>query len=367
MELGYYFLSILVSALVTYICAPFIRKIGLVKQITCFVSTRSSHAGRVTPLGGVAIFLGISMTLFCFAPSDGLHSLFYVLGGMIIIFFIGLTDDLVSLRPMYKVIGQIAAAFLLVVFSKAEFLGLHGLVGVDLFPPIVSGLFTLFVFVLFINAFNLIDGVDGLASTQAIICSVWYGIIFYATGNASMLLLSCAIIGALLSFLVFNFSKKRKMFMGDTGSMLIGLLLVFQGVIISNVGYLENNILQTDNTLVLACAPLLLPLIDTTRVFIIRLYMGKSPFYPDKNHIHHQFSLLGFAHWKISAILGVVSIFAITIAMVSRDLNINESFVLSVFMTIALIISVILFAKINIPSNGSTFLGKGRNAYFKNL
>lgn len=364
MEPIYYFISILLSATITYISAPFIRKIGLAKQITCLVNTRSSHAGTVTPLGGVAIFLGLTLSLICLAPSDGLQSLFYLLGSMIIIFFTGLTDDLVSLRPKYKVFGQVAASAILIIFSRVELIGLHGLLGINLLPPSVSIMFTIFIFVLFINAFNLIDGIDGLASTQAILCSLWYGIIFYNTSNKPMLLLSCAIFGSLLSFLIFNFSKKRKMFMGDTGSMLIGLLLIYQGVSISNLGYFNHNLLDSNNSLIFACAPLLLPLIDTSRVFAIRLYRGNSPFSPDRNHIHHLFSLLGIAHWKISGILGLVTIYAIAFAMLSRSFSVTESFVLILCSTICLLISVVLLAKIKIQGVKKKNIEREPSSYY---
>ena len=184
--------------------------------------------------------------------------------------------------------------------------------------------FTLFVYILIINAYNLIDGVDGLAGSYAIAVTVFFGLFYYVNGNNSMFFLSICIVGSLISFLVFNLSKKEKIFMGDTGSMVIGFLLAYQAINFMSVEFNPNFMIQNTKSPIFVLALFSFPLIDTTRVFILRILKNKSPFSADKNHMHHVFLEYGLKHWKI-AVLGSFYTMSIALAIfVFNDLTINK-------------------------------------------
>jgi UDP-N-acetylmuramyl pentapeptide phosphotransferase/UDP-N-acetylglucosamine-1-phosphate transferase len=231
-----------------------------------------------------------------------------ILGSITLLFFLGLKDDILVLSPRKKFSGQLLAALLLIIFTDTRISGLSGILGVTLMPYWLSVVFTLFVYLLIINAFNLIDGVDGLAGSMALMASVAFGYVFYKSNDLSMVVLAAASVGAILPFLYFNFSKKRKMFMGDTGSMILGFIIaVFAVRFIDNSEELVTN-KYNGTSPVLVLSFLFFPLLDTLRIFFIRLVIHKkSPFSPDKNHLHHRFLRLGFTHFKTTLIILIIN------------------------------------------------------------
>lgn len=285
---------------------------------------RSSHNKKTPTLGGVAIFISVSITImlasYFMQEEIALSYLFPVLTALLILFFLGIQDDLLSISPIKKLVGQIMAAIVVASLTNYRINDLEGVLGIYELPYMISFLFTVFTYVLIINSFNLIDGVDGLAGSFAIIVSILFGIYFILNNSYFMAMISCSLIGALSSFLKFNLSKKNKIFMGDTGSMIVGFLLAFQAITFIQINQTSVSF-NIENAVVITLAILSFPLIDTFRVFTIRILNKKSPFSADKNHIHHKLLELGFSHKQIALTIASYTVYITCFIYNLRFLN----------------------------------------------
>jgi UDP-GlcNAc:undecaprenyl-phosphate GlcNAc-1-phosphate transferase len=231
-----------------------------------------------------------------------------------ILFIIGLKDDLVLVSSSTKMIAQIVAALFLIFDNAFHLTDLHGLFYLERIHFFASSFFTLFMVVSIINSLNLIDGIDGLAGFISIIIFCSFGIISFIIGDQVLFFISLVSLGAVIAFLRFNFSERYKIFMGDTGSLILGFiiaLIVLRFFAIEESSLLKLN-LPLQNWPFLILAILSVPFIDTSRVFLMRIYNGKSPFEADRNHIHHV--ILDFyklSHFKVSLILAILNIIII--------------------------------------------------------
>ena len=318
------------SIILSYLCYPAIIKVSKAKKLMAKPNHRSVHLIKTPNLGGIGIFIAINLIITFLGNYFEDSTLLSLLGAITILFFTGLMDDLVGLKPKHKVLCQVIASVSIILITDLRINNLYGLMGIHEIPYIVSVLATVFFFVLLINAYNLIDGVDGLAGSYAIAVTVFFGIFYFANGNKSMFFLSISIVGSLISFLVFNFSKKEKIFMGDTGSMVIGFLLAYQAINFMSVDFNPNFMIQSTKAPVFILALFSFPLIDTARVFLLRVIKKGSPFTADKNHIHHVLLDQGLKHWKISLIVSFYTMLVVLGVFVFNDLGINmQTIVLS--------------------------------------
>lgn len=302
---------------------------------------RSMHSTKTPTLGGVGMFVAFSITLMLFGILVGLEQpdliklISLVLATMILL-FLGVKDDLIELAAKKKFLGQFVAAGLVVFLTDIRISSFEGLLGIGELPYLVSVVFTMFVFVLVINAFNLIDGIDGLAGAIGTMASTAFGFFFLLNKEYLMLLVSFSIIGASIGFLRYNLSHKNKLFMGDSGSMFLGYLLAYQGIRFLEINLSASSSFTIENGPVMLLAILSFPLLDTLRVFVIRAKEKRSPFSADRNHIHHRLLVLGFSHKQATIMLSIVSVLAIELAYLLKDIEINLQLV-----TISLIIPVI--------------------------
>ncbi|MBU2927573.1 MraY family glycosyltransferase [Winogradskyella psychrotolerans] len=318
----------LVSALVALIVSatsyPAILNVAKAKNLIATSDSRSSHSGSVPNLGGIGIYLGIVVTITIVGALLDTKSLLLVLGSITILFFLGLKDDILVLSPLKKFTGQLLAALLLIVFTDTRILGLSGILGITILPYTLSVLFTLFVYVLVINAFNLIDGVDGLAGSLALMACLAFGYVFFRYKDISMVVLAAALVGALIPFLRLNFSKRKKMFMGDTGSMIIGFIIGVFAVRFIGSSEMSATSNYHNSSPILVLSFLFFPLLDTLRIFFIRLVIHKkSPFSADKNHLHHRFLFLGFSHKQTTAMIVFVNALLIVSTYLFRNCEIH--------------------------------------------
>ncbi|MGB5499580.1 MAG: MraY family glycosyltransferase, partial [Maribacter sp.] len=296
---------------------------------------RKIHATKIPTLGGVGLFAAFALSLILFGLSVGLErpdllKLLSLLAATMILLFLGMKDDLIAMSPKKKFIGQLIASAIIIFMTDVRVLGFNGLLGIGELPYAVSVLFTLFVFILVINSFNMIDGIDGLAGAIATISSVAFGIFFLLNENYLLVLVSCILIGALLGFLRYNLSESRKLFMGDSGSLFLGFLLAYQGISFLVLNESETASFTITNAPILLLAILSFPLLDTLRVFAIRAKEKRSPFSPDRNHMHHRLLDLGLTHKQATLTLAVCNVLIIGLALVVRDLNINAQLVICV-------------------------------------
>lgn len=327
------------SFMLTFMAIPKIIRVAYRKQLMDIPGNRSSHTRKVPRLGGVAIYFAVAITSGIFSP-EMIYKIHYFSAALVLLFFIGLMDDLLIVAPRKKLVAQIISALMIVVGSDVRIESFFGLFGIFELPYLLSVLFTMFVIVLLINSYNLIDGIDGLAGSVGILISLCFVFIFFRLFDYSTGLLAISLLGALLAFLYWNFSSTYKIFMGDTGSMVVGYLIAFMAIKFINLSSMPWVMIKSGP--VVAMAILIIPLIDTLSVIIIRLMQKKSPFAADRNHIHHRVMRLGFNHMQTTMIICTANLILILFAYSIRHMDITLMFFLLV--TAALLLSYLPMA-----------------------
>lgn len=340
----------IISFILVMISIPSIIRVAHAKHLFEPFNARKVHTKTVPPMGGVAIFIGFTISSIIATDGISFDALKYIIASVIIMFFIGLKDDLMDISARKKLMVQIFASVILITLGNVRFTDLHGILGTNEIGFGVSLILTIFAMVVIINAFNLIDGIDGLASGLAILSAGAFGSWFYISGHIQFAILSFALVGSLIGFFIYNvFGHRNKLFMGDTGSLIVGL--VVSALVVK---FNEFNIDKTA-PYVISAAPavsfaiIIVPLIDTLRVMTIRISHKKSPFSADKNHIHHRLLKLVTSHFKVTLIIITANALIIVFAMLLNylTLNINLQFIL-VFMlgvVISFIPSILLKIK----------------------
>lgn len=339
------------SFLIVYVSIPTIIRISRRKNLLDEPDTRSSHKRKIPNLGGVAIFfaLGVCAPIFTYELFDRYKFLF---ASLVILFFVGIMDDIMVLRAYKKLSAQILVSTLIVIGSDVRITSLFGILGIYELNYYVSVLFSIFTFIILINAFNLIDGIDGLAGSYVITSSIFFGLSFFHLGpyNYPLVVLCTVIIAATLGFLVYNLSEKRsiKIFMGDTGSMILGFLLAFTGILFIDlfIGIHGNIYYQLQSAPAIAIAILILPIIDTLTVIITRIYYKKSIMSADKNHIHHKLLNLGLSHRQSTACIIIYYVLIVIVTYLLRHMNVNYLLIIIMLMGFAGAYLPILLLKI---------------------
>lgn len=300
---------------------------------------RSSHLRKIPNLGGIAIFysIGICASVFAYEIFDLYKFLF---ASLIILLYIGVMDDIMVMRAYKKLIAQILVSVLIVMGSDVRIRSFFGIFGIYELNYYFSVIFTVVTFIILINALNLIDGIDGLAGGYSLLCSALFGISYFRLGsyNYPLVILSVCIIGSVLAFLYYNLSNYRntKIFMGDTGSMLLGFLLAFTAVCFIDI-FIDKKIpgmpryyLQAAPAI--AVAILILPIVDTLNVIIVRLITGKSVLSADKNHIHHKLLRMNLTHRRSSFYIICYYLMIVAVAYYLRHIEVNLLLVVVLFL-----------------------------------
>tara|TARA_B100001142_G_scaffold170032_1_gene169610 strand:- start:60285 stop:61325 length:1041 start_codon:yes stop_codon:yes gene_type:complete len=326
------FFALLGSFLITYIAIPKVIFFAQRFRLADRAGSRSSHKGSVPVLGGVAIFSGLISSLLFFAE---LANIQFIIVSLLIVFFVGLIDDLLSLSPYKKLLGQIISILVVIYFGDIQIDNMHGVLGVYDLPDIFATFFTVFVVIVITNGFNLIDGVDGLACGIGIISAFCFGIVAFLMNQLDMVIIAFSLIGALMAFLKYNFHPAR-IFMGDTGSLVVGMVLSVLAINVIKSGLVTELASMPNKGPLLAIVFLAIPLFDSLRVFIVRSSNGKDPLRPGRDHIHHALLDLGMGHVKTALILYILSFSLILLSYFLLYLNINYS------ITILALISYIL-------------------------
>ncbi|WCL80176.1 MraY family glycosyltransferase [Saprospira sp. CCB-QB6] len=341
--------SFITAFIITFFAIPSIIKIAIEKNLCDEPGERRSHNRSIPTLGGLGVFAGLIFSITFWIPFDSAaypahRYVQYVLCAYIIIFLIGAKDDIIPLSPIKKFLGQIVAACILVFKAGIYLSSLYGIFGINDIPYALAAPLSVFSMLVIINALNLIDGINGLAATIGIICCGVLGLWFYQFGRLDLAILAFAMLGALAAFLYYNASP-AKIFMGDTGSLLLGLTLS-----VLAISFIESNKLPHEHCYIesvpaVAIAILIIPLFDTLRVFSLRAMRGKSPFQPDRTHIHHILIDLGCSHMQATAILALINLLFIGIAFQLQFLGSLE--LLLVLLLIAVLLTSFSFYLIN--------------------
>jgi UDP-GlcNAc:undecaprenyl-phosphate/decaprenyl-phosphate GlcNAc-1-phosphate transferase len=315
-------LVFLTSFIVVLYSTPSLIKVAILKRLIDVPKEgRKIHKRSVPTIGGIIIYAG---TLFAFALWYSIADMKYydkiyqsvnefklIVATSLILFFVGVKDDIIGTAPVKKLFAHIVVALILVLMGDIRITSLHGIFGVYNIPNWGSVFLSIFTYVVVVNSFNLIDGVDGLASGVGFLACCAFGAWFIFANEFPYACLSFSLAGALLGFLMFNFSP-AKIFMGDSGSLVIGMfisVLAFK-LIEYPINQLEGLWVHVSKP-VYVVGILSYPLLDTLRVFLMRALKGQSPFTADRNHIHHMLLDCGFSHAKTVIVIYVFT--AITI------------------------------------------------------
>lgn len=302
-------LGVLISILFTAFFIPQVLIVSFRKKLFDYADERKVHTGIVPRLGGVAFVpaiivsvafvIGINALLL---PESGYTffrdtQLAFGICALLLLYFEGIMDDLVGLRYRNKFVFQIVAA-VLVVASGVWLNDFYGLFGIHSVSPYFGMPFSVLIIVFLINAINLIDGIDGLASGLSIVASFFFGLMFVHVQLWGCALLAFATFGTLCPFFYYNVfgnaDRCRKIFMGDTGSQCIGMILSFLAVSLAmREPLMVHNV---EGAIIVAFSMLIVPAFDVVRVVIHRVRLHRNPFEADRCHIHHKLLDLGLSH-----------------------------------------------------------------------
>jgi len=275
-----------------------------------FPNQRSSHVHLTPTFGGVSFFIILVLFLLLIQDLDNRSLSLNIIAGLTVLLFTGLKDDLVVISTQSKLFGQLLASAVFLFNTELYLINFHGLFGIYEIGTISGIIITFLIMLAIINTFNLIDGIDGLAASIGISSLSIFTVIFYILDDYYSSLICISLIGSLMAFLRFNLSSTKKIFMGDTGSLIIGFLVA---VMTMNFLTLEANSLNTltfipQNSFFIVGAILIFPIFDTARVLIVRSIKKKNLLLSDKNHTHHALLNLGNSHIKSSLLISVISL-----------------------------------------------------------
>jgi UDP-N-acetylmuramyl pentapeptide phosphotransferase/UDP-N-acetylglucosamine-1-phosphate transferase len=311
-------LVILTSFLVTLMLVPIVIRVFKSINLLDVPDRRKVHLVSTPSLGGIAIFSGVCLALLFSFPFLELAPHKYFIAASMMIFLLGIRDDLSSLLAKHKLLIQLFSGVLIIYFAEIKIEGLGGLLGLEQLPWHFDELFTLFVLVVMTNSYNLIDGIDGLAGSLGLILSLFFAWVFLSLGYSVDAGIAIAIAGGLLAFLLYNWFPS-KIFMGDTGSMTIGFMLTV--LLIKFVSLPNLTQLQIDYPASIAIALFVIPIYDTLRVFTIRLLRGEHPLAPDNNHVHHVLLKLRFNHAQATLTLASYTVITLFEAILLNQLG----------------------------------------------
>ena len=297
-------ISIVTSFIITYLIIPQIVHVASEKRLFDEPNYRKLNKKVIPTMGGIAIFLGFTVSSILAMEKQTVSEIPFIYAASLIMLFMGLKDDMIAIPARKKFLIQIGTAVLLVTLGNFRIDYLYGLFDIRELPSWAGISLSFLIFLFLINAFNLIDGIDGLAGGLACIISGSLGIWFVMAGHADYAILSCALCGSLIAFLRFNLAEgKNKIFMGDTGSLLLGVIIAALIIKYINFNLFAPEKLYFRQAPLFALALLIVPATDTIRVFMIRIIKMRSPFTPDMNHVHHILVKSGLSHPEASCFL----------------------------------------------------------------
>lgn len=324
----------LVTLILTLLLTPLSIRLALAVDAIDIPDERKLHDGNIPTLGGLAFAIAFGISCLIFLPLDSIIS--GLLIGLVIITITGLADDIWHIRPVLKFSGEFAASLVFILYGRTELTSFGDLIGIG---PLETGIFavpiTAFCMVGVMNALNLLDGLDGLAGGMSAIACLFLGYFSLQSGQWLNLALSVALLGCLLGFLYFNIYP-AKVFMGDTGSLLLGYILSSICVLSQK---LDGDIPIAPISMALILA---LPIADTIWVMTNRVYRGKNPFLADHTHLHHDLLTLNLpTSITVLVLYGCMFIFGF-LAILMQSMNewlqfaIGTGFIISLYVVVAM-------------------------------
>jgi UDP-N-acetylmuramyl pentapeptide phosphotransferase/UDP-N-acetylglucosamine-1-phosphate transferase len=333
------FFAVINSFLLVYFIIPKIRWVIVQRQLHDHPDDRSSHSAATPTMAGISFYITLIMTLFFIQNFDTDKIGITLIASSTLVFIVGVKDDLVHTTPRSK-LGMETLAILFLLFScNMQVFTLHGFLGIYEIPIAISYPVVILLILTIVNGFNIIDGIDGLASIIAIVIFSTFALIFYTTANYFHFLICLSFIGMLTAYLIYNFSHRKKIFMGDTGSLIIGFCIGFCALkfLAMDITIFSRFALKPENELIVLVGILFIPIFDLFRVIGVRLLNGKSPMSPDQNHIHHILVNTGLAHYKVALLLGALN-YVIVILLILLSSHCNSCQLLAILLVIVTVL-----------------------------
>lgn len=339
-------LSFLVSALVYPVVLRIARKYGFMDN----PNARKLQRVPVPVMGGVAVFLGIVASILVWNIQLNETMLWVGLVGMTIMLVLGAIDDATDIPPSLRFIVEMLVVYWMILVSGVEIDSFHGLWGIDYVDVVISLPLSIIAGVGIINAINLIDGVDGYSSGFCIIACIIFATLFYYAGDEMLGGLAVMCVGALVPFFMHNvFGDKSKMFIGDSGTLMMGTVLTIMVFSALSAGG-ECSKLETEGIGIvpLTLAIMSVPVFDTLRVMGVRILRGKSPFKPDKTHLHHLFIEMGFSHLGTSFCILLINMMIVASWLLTWKLggSVDTQFLVVVLLSILVTFGFYRFMKV---------------------
>lgn len=312
--------SFLFSCIITLYAVPSLIKLAYKKRLfdDPALEERKIHKYRTPNLGGIAVLISFAFTACLCIPGNVLPYANYIFASGLLIFSVGLKDDLAALNPYKKFLGQTVTALIVVYFADIRLTSFYGVFGIHDIHPVVSYPFSSLLIVFVINAFNLIDGINGLLGSVSVIVSLTFGYIFFQMEEHGLAILAVSMAGSVLGFLRYNIGKAR-IFMGDAGAYTIGFIvsvLAIQFIELNKPSELAMAVGSFGSAVpAVTIAILIVPIFDTLRVIVIRLVQRKSPFMADRNHLHHRLLDTGMTHTQATLALSSFNVLMIGTAL----------------------------------------------------
>ena len=335
----------LLSFSVAYFALPSVIYVVKQKNLMDNPNERSSHKEKTPTLGGISFFVSIVFTLMVFRPFDIDQVGINILSGVGVLFFVGLKDDLVGVNPSTKIIGQIIATLMLFFSTDLKITTLDGFLNITDIPYWTSVFISCAIVMAIVNSYNLIDGINGSASMVGMVIFSAFAYVFYDAEMYYYFLLSILCIGFLLAFLRYNLSNKNRVFMGDTGSMIVGFVLAVLAIkfFALDTTSLESAIINPTNKVWVLLSIIFIPFFDTTRVFTTRIIRHGKPFKADRSHIHHVFiDYLKLSHAKASILLASINL-SVFIVILCLNTYLSSLWLGVLLTSIFIILSALLF------------------------
>ena len=329
-------LSLGVAFLLTVLLVPVVVRIVKDKGVVAHENGRTSHTGNVPTMGGIAIFCGFLISSLIFSGSGFQDNFRFVIAGSIFMLMVGMKDDIQGITPWMKFAGQIIAALIIIVPGDIRFTSLQGFLGIEEISYFWSIAISVVTIVGLTNCFNLIDGIDGLAAGIGTLVSITLGVWFGLAGQYGLMFICLALVGSLMAFSIYNiWGKENKILMGDTGSLVLGFILAALVIEFNEFNVGVQTSVDLISTPAISIGIMIVPVFDTLRVFILRMWRRKHPFAPDKTHTHHNLINLGASHYKATFSLIILNAFFIVLSFALNSLG--ASILLAVIMAMALL------------------------------
>ena len=341
-------LQVLLSALIAFVGTswvhPYILKIARSKNIVDNPDARKLQRIPVPVLGGISVVFGILVGAVCFNLYGNFNDMLPVLVAMTLIMVVGMIDDIIELSPRIRFIIEIVLVSIIIYTTHDHINNINGLWGLEIIPNSISIPLTIFACVGIINAVNLIDGVDGYSSGYCVTACALFGAMFYHLGNITMVAMAAMVAVALIPFFLHNvFGKYSKMFIRDSGTLAMGVILSsFVTTLLStgtDTSSLDSNLGMIPFTLAVMCVPVF----DTLRVMSARIVRHQSPFYPDKTHLHHLFIDLGFSHIGTTFSIICMNLLVVILWFVSYKLGASVDLQLYIVIGLGLLITFVFY------------------------